>query len=380
MKEIYLDNAATTPCDPDVAQVALEMMTQEYGNPSSLHQKGFAAQQRLEKARQQIASVLGCLPEEVLFTASGTEANNLAVLGAAAVRRRKGGEVIALSTLHASLLRPLELLSTQGFSLQLINPDRTGHVNVEEILSAISDKTTMLVLEHVNSEVGAVVPVGEICKQVRRINPEIHIHCDAVQGFGKLGFVAKRWGVDSLTVSGHKLFAPKGCGALYLRKGVRVLPLIVGGGQERGLRPGTENTPAICAFGYAGQKAAAQLEQRLQTVSGIREHFVNKAKNMPQVCMNSPQQATPYISNLSVPGIRSETMLHFLAEKGIYISSGSACGKGKPSPVLTAMGLPRQRIDSALRISLSPYNTIEEIDQFFVALQEGIDTLARSAI
>jgi len=373
-----LDNAATTRCSAESAELALQLMVRDYGNPSSLHGKGLSAQLLMEQARERLAAALGCLPGEVLFTHGGTESNNLAILGAAAALRRRGDKIVAMSTCHSSVLAPLKHLEGQGCSVALVNPLPDGNPDPDALANAVDGGTILLCLELVGGEVGAITPVAELCRRVRRKNKEVFIHCDAVQALGKVPFAAARLGVDALSVSAHKIHAPKGCGALYLRKGARILPLLHGGGQERGLCPGTQSVPLICAFGLAAARAVERREAHLAHVDALREYFVNNCGQLPGLCINSPRDSTPYISNISLPGFRSETMLHFLAERGIYVSSGSACAKGAASHVLKAMGLPAPRVDSALRISLCPENTAEELDLFFKALREGTTTLARS--
>lgn len=377
MKEIYLDNAATTRVDADIAGLALELMTRDYGNPSSLHKKGLEAQLRLEAARLEVASALGAAKEEIIFTSGGTEANNLALLGAAEAKKRRGNGIVAMAFEHASVLAALRHLQEQGFSVALVNPRADGTVDPDALLAAVDQGTILLSCMLVNSEVGSVAPVAEIARQARRKNPAILIHCDAVQAFGKIPFSVRRLDVDLLSVSAHKLHAPKGCGALYIKKGVRIAPVLFGGGQEGRLRPGTENTPFAAAFGLAAEKAARGLAPNLERASALREYFVNKVAQMPGVCINSPPDATPYIYNISVPGYRSEVLLHFLAERGVFVSSGSACSKGAVSPVLRAMGLPPARVDSALRVSIGFETTREGLDCFFEVLAEAMRGLLR---
>lgn len=369
LREIYLDNSATTRVDDDTAAIAVELMTGEYGNPSSLHSKGLRAQERMDAARRQLAEALGCTREEVVFTSGGTEANNLALLGGAEAMRRRGNTLVAMAWEHSSVLEPLCALEKQGFTLRLVNPGPDGRVDLDALLAAVDGDTVLVSCMLVNSEVGAVAPVADLVRGVRGKNKLALIHCDAVQAFCKLPFSATKLGVDLATISAHKLHAPKGAGALYIRRGVRILPRTFGGSQENGLRPGTENVAFCCAFGHAAEKQVRQREAGLAHVGMLREHFVNKACGMAGVCINSPADATPYICNLSVPGYRSEILLHYLAERGIYISSGSACAKGARSHVLESMGLPRERTDSALRISFCAGNTTEEIDLFFAALE-----------
>lgn len=378
MQEVYLDNAATTRCSPAAAALAAELMTEEYGNPSSLHAKGFAASRRLETARAALADTLGCEAREVIFTSGGTEANNLALFGAAKARRRKGNTAVVTATAHASMLAPMKELEAQGLTVKRVNPRPDGTPDTDALIGAAQADTILFACEMVCSETGAVMPVEALCRALRRKAPDAHIHLDAVQGFGKLELSARRFGVDSLTVSGHKLHGPKGTGALYLRHGARILPIMRGGDHESGLRPGTEGVPLICAFALAAEQFVKRRGEYYAHVRSLRDIFMENAEKMEGVCINSPPEAAPYISNISVPGYKSETLLHYLAQNGVYVSSGSACSKGAPSHVLTAMGLPRARIDSALRVSLCPHNTAEDIGRFFEHLSGAMRAVARA--
>lgn len=378
MQEIYLDNAATTRVDVDIAQVALQIMTQTYANPSSLHQKGIEAGRMLENARRTLGNVLGCTQEEVFFTSGGTESNNLALLGAANALRRRGKSIVVSAFEHSSVLAPLKYLETQGFTVKLVSPDLHGNIDPDRLLELVDSDTILLSCMLVNSEIGSMTDIAAVAKRAKRMNSNLLVHTDAVQAFCKIPFSTKKLGVDLLSVSSHKIHAPKGCGALYIRRGLRILPILYGGGQQGGIRPGTENVPAACAFAAAAKKLSGNQAQYLSHVGELREYFVNSATNMDAVCINSPQNATPYICNISVPGYRSEILLHYLAARGIYISSGSACAGGAKSHVLTSMGLSAQRLDSALRISFCKDNTIEDIQVFFEVLSDAVQEIARA--
>lgn len=376
MSEIYLDNCATTRVDDDTAAVALELMTETYGNPSSLHSKGYAAQLRLDGARRQLAGALGCHREEVFFTGGGTEGNNLALLGGAAARSRRGKTVVAMSFEHASVLGPLRQLEQQGCTLRLVDPLPDGNIDAAAFLAAVDSDTILASCMLVNSELGTVAPLAQLSRELRRKAPHALFHSDLVQAFCKLPFTPSGLGVDLATVSAHKIHAPKGCGALYIRRGVRILPRTYGGSQENSLRPGTENVPLACAFGHSAAKMAAALPQHLAHARELYDYFVNKVGQIPGLCINSPPNGAPYLCNLSMPGYRSEILLHYLAEREIYISSGSACSKGAASHVLGSMGLPRQRIDSALRVSFSKDTTLAQLDAFFSALTRAMTDIA----
>ena len=375
---IYLDNAATTRTDDDIAAVALDAMTNRFGNPSSLHKKGLEAQLLLEHARERVAAALGCNKTEILFTSGGTEANNLAVLGAANALHRRGKTIVTTAWEHSSALACCRELEKRGFALKLAAPSPDGHLDVAAMAALADDDTVLVSCMLVNSEVGAVADIAELSRLVRQKSKLALVHCDAVQGFGKLPFTAKKLGVDLLTVSGHKIHAPKGAGALYVRKGARILPLLFGGGQEQSLRPGTEPLPAIAAFGAAAEKARASLEENWRHVLRLREYFVKYAHSFEHLCINSPPDGSPYICNISALGWRSETLLHYLAARDVFVSSGSACSAGKRSHVLAAMKLPQPVIDGALRISFCKSNTEADIDAFFAAFASALKEIARS--
>ena len=378
MREVYLDNCATTRVDDHVAQVALDMMTKFYGNPSSLHGKGLEAQLHLERARGKIAGVLGCEPQEVYFTSGGTEANNLALLGAFAAHRRKATGIVGGQAEHSSVLGAAKHLGEQGAQVTLIPPAADGRADVDAFTAAVGESTLLVSCSLVNSETGGVSAVGEIARAAKAKSGQALVHCDAVQALGKIMVSVRALGVDLLSVSGHKIHAPKGIGALYVRGGVRILPIFQGGSQQKGIRPGTESVPLACAFGAAVEQNCARMDKNLAQYENLRKLFVKRAENMQGVCINSAAADTPYICNISLPGYRSETLLHFLAERGVYVSSGSACAKGKDSHVLSAMGLPQERIRSALRVSFCKDTTQSDIDAFFEALEIAMATLVRS--
>ena len=375
--EIYFDNSATTRVSPEAARRALELMTEEYGNPSSLHRRGFLAEQALSQARGEIARILGAEPEEVAFTSCGSEGNNLAVMGGAMAARRRGNKIVTTAVEHESVLAPVRHLSENGFEAVYLPPRAGGAVDPEEAAAAVDEKTVLLSVMHVNSETGAVNDLRAIARAARRNNPRLLIHADCVQSFGKLPVSPKSWGVDFVTLSGHKIHAPKGIGAIYAAKGSRLLPLYYGSGQERGLHPGTENTPGACAFGLAARQMWEAREENMARFRQLRERLTEKLREMPGVCINSPPDGAPYIVNLSLPGIPSEVMIHYLERREIYVSGGSACAKGARSHVLTAMGLPVDRVDGALRVSFCRENTPEEVDEFCRWLALGLEELAR---
>lgn len=375
--ECYLDNSATTAVTPEVAALAARIMTEQYGNPSSLHRRGFWAERALTEARGQVAAVLRCRPEEIVFTSGGTESNNLALLGAARAARRRGNRIVTTAVEHHSVLAVCRQLESEGFEVTYVSPDASGVITPESFAAACDEKTVLASCMMVNSETGALHDIPAIAAACRRKNPGILFHADCVQAFGRLEIAPARWGVQLVSVSGHKIHAPKGVGALYVAKGVRLLPPLYGSGQERGLRPGTENLPGICAMGLAAERMNARRAENAAHFTALRQKLITNLSQSPAVCINSPQAAAPYIINLSVEGIRSEIMIHYLEQFEIYVSSGSACAKGERSHVLTAMGLPEDRIDSAIRVSMTDTTAEGEIDEFCRRLLQGAATLAK---
>lgn len=372
----YLDNSATTAVCNAAVERMVQVMTQQFGNPSSLHRLGIEAEGVLTAARAQVAALIGAAPEQVWFTSGGTEANNLAILGAAAAKERTARKAVTTAGEHPSVAACFDELERQGWQVTRVPLRPDGCVTPQDIEAACDADTVLVSAMTVNNETGALLDVADAVKRVKRKAPNALFHTDAVQAAGKLVLKAERWGVDLVSVSSHKIHGPKGCGALYIRKGVRVLPRQLGGGQEKGLRSGTEGTPAIAGFGAAAAALPPPSAQATHFCA-LREALLAGVADVDGVRVHAPANGVPYIVNLSVPGLRSETMVHFLAQRDVFVSGGSACSKGKLSPVLTAMGLPEREIDSALRISFSHTNTLDDVKQFCTALQEAVATLQR---
>lgn len=373
-KEHYLDNSATTHVLPEAARKAAEVMVEEYGNPSSLHTRGFRARQELEASRETVAARLGAKPEELYFTSGGTEGNNLALFGAALAKKRQGNRIVTTLAEHDSVLGTVGELEKQGFEVVRLRPDSEGHLSEEQLFDAVNEKTILVSMMLVNNETGAVFPVSAAARAIRRKKAPALLHTDAVQAFGKLEFSPAKLGADLCTVSAHKVHGPKGVGALYVSKSARILPHTFGGGQEKGLRPGTESVPLICAFGEAVRllPKASEAGPEMERLNGLLR---GKLRELPEVTVNSPEDGLPYILNFSAGRVRAETMLHFLAEQNIFVSSGSACGRAKPSHVLEAMGLPKERISSALRVSFSRFSEEDDVLALAEALKKGLRTL-----
>ena len=375
MSAVYLDNCATTRVCEEAARKALDAMTEHYGNPSSLHTMGVDAESLLRQARERIASLLGCGAGEILFTSGGTESNNLAVFGAAQARRRRGKRIVTTMIEHSSVEGPMARLEKEGFEVVRLRPGPDGSIRAEDLMQAVSGDTILVSLMLVNNETGAVQPIEAARRAVEAAGAPALIHCDAVQAFGKMRVSPRKLGVDLMSLSAHKIHAPKGAGALYVSKGARILPVCEGGGQEKGLRPGTEPVPSIAAFGEAAAVIEAHFTEYTNYIRELRAGCLERLAPLPFITVNSPAGGAPHVLNVSVEGVRSETMLHFLAMREIYVSSGSACSRGARSRVLTAMGLPAARVDSALRVSFSRYNTREDIVRLADALAEGARSL-----
>ena len=377
MREIYLDNSATTMVCPEAAAKALQMMTENYGNPSSLHAKGFEAQKELENARISVSELLGAEPSEIVFTSGGTESNNTAVFGAAEALSRRGSKIVTTALEHSSVLEAVQRLEKKGFEAVYLKPDRNGTVSREAIEEAVDKNTVLVSIMAVNNETGAVLPIESVRRIIDRAGSPAIFHVDAVQAFGKIPLRPKKLGIDILSASSHKIHGPKGAGILYIRRGARIVPLHYGGEQERKVRPGTESVPLICAMGEA-IRALPDIKTELEEMKKLNLYCRSRLSEIENVHINSDESCLPYIINFSVRGIRSETMLHYLAQKGIYVSSGSACAKGKKSHVLEAMGIEPALADSAVRVSFSRYNDLSDVDELIKELINADKTLART--
>lgn len=372
---VYLDNSATTkPCAAAV-EAAVQMMTENFGNASSLHGAGVQAMKVLMEARRTIADELGCDSAELYFTSGGTEANNLAVFGAAQAGRHKGRRIVTTAVEHESVLAPCAELEKAGFEVVRLQPDTYGRITAAQIAEAINEETILVSVMHVNNETGAIFPVETIRGAIKRKGAPALLHIDCVQSFGKLAVRTKKLDADLLTVTAHKIHGPKGAGALYIKKGVHIPPRTFGGEQESRMRPGTESTPLIAAFAAA----VRSLPDRRETQKRIQALNDAARTGMEALGMriNSAPDASPYILNAALDGIRSQTLIQFLSSRGVCVSSGSACAKGKRSHVLQAMGLADDRIDSSIRVSFSRDNTEEDVAALCTALQEAKAQLAR---
>ncbi len=374
---IYLDNAATTAVCPEAKNAVLNAMVKDFGNPSSLYGLGLTAENIMSESANTIAGILNCSPKEILFTSGATESNNLALLGAARANKRNGNKIIVSEIEHPSVHETAKALESEGFEVLFIPPRSKSGLCAEDFINAADDKTILVSCMLVNNEIGAVSPVSEIAAGVRRKNPKTIIHSDAVQAFCKIPINLKRLGVDLLSVSGHKIYAPKGIGALYIKDKTKIKPLLFGGGQQRNLRVGTEPVELIAGFAAAADVCFRRMAKNAEHYAVLKREFIEKTQDIAQIALNSTDDCAPYIVNFSVDSLKSEVLLHFLEQKEIYVSSGSACSKGKKSRVLKAFGFSDRAADCALRISFCPDSSKEDIGALVNRIKLGLSTLAR---
>ncbi|MGI6021429.1 MAG: cysteine desulfurase family protein [Lachnospiraceae bacterium] len=366
MRDIYFDNSATTRVYPEAAELVAETMSIDYGNPSSMHTLGVRSEKYLKVSKNQIAKTLGVSDKEIYFTSGGTESNNWAIIGAAMAMRRLGNHIITSKMEHPSVSETMKYLEKQGFEVSYVGIDPDGNLNLKELEDSVRPDTILISVMIVNNEIGAFTDAGAISEIRKRKCPKAIYHADAVQAYGKYEIRPKRLGIDLMSVSGHKIHGPKGIGFLYKSSGVRILPLIYGGGQQDGLRSGTDNVPGIAGIGKAAEISYSNLNKNREYLYGLKKHLVEKLSELENVVINGPvdEKGAPHIVNASFVGVGSEVMLHSLEDKGIYVSAGSACSthKRSKSPTLSALGVSDEIIGSAIRFSFSEYNTTEEID------------------
>lgn len=371
----YLDNSATTQVCPEAAQAAMSAMTQIFGNPSSTHTAGREAKKLLDRSRMGIASALGCTATELVFTSCGSESDNWALLSGAEMMKRKGCHVISSVAEHDAIRRSLDLLEERGFEVTRLKPGPSGAVTVDAVREALREDTVLVSLMLVNNETGAITDVAGVSAMLKSTGSQALLHTDAVQAFMKIPFSPKTLGADLISVSGHKIHAPKGIGALYIRRGLRLKPLIVGGSQEEGRRAGTEATAQIAAFAAACDVAMPMLAENAIKMQKEREEIIRRLKaDIPELRVLGG--GAPHILSISLPGWRSEVLMNFLEARNVYVSKSSACKKGGRSHVLEAMGLDSRTIDGALRIGLSRYTTQEDIDALCIGLRDAHHSLA----
>ena len=379
--EVYLDNSATTRVLPEVAELMNKIMTEDYGNPSSMHFKGMQAENYVKHAKEQIAKVLKVNEKEILFTSGGTESDNMALIGCAMANKRAGMHLITTKIEHPAILQTMKYLEQQGFEVTYLPVDEYGRVRPEELQRSMRRDTILVSVMYTNNEIGAVQPIAELGALIKRMNPRTLFHVDAVQGFGKYRIWPKRMNIDLMSVSGHKIHGPKGVGFLYIGEKVKIHPIIWGGGQQKGMRSGTENVPGVAGIGLATERIYEHLDEDVERLYDIREAFINGLSRLDQVVVNGlpGRETAPHIVSVSIWGVRSEVLLHALEDRGICVSAGSACASNHPqtSETLKAIGVERDLLDSTIRFSFSIFTTMEEIEYTLQALYDIIPVLRK---
>ena len=379
--EAYFDNSATTRCYPEVAEIVVKTMTEDFGNPSAMHLKGVEAEKYVREAAQTLAKILKVNEKEIICTSGGTESNNLALFGGADANKRSGNHIITTSVEHAAVGQPVERLEQMGYEVTIVPVDHRGVVQLEALEKALRPDTILVSTMYVNNEVGAVMPVEEIAKLVHEKSPKALYHVDAIQAFGKYRIYPKKAGIDMLSVSSHKIHGPKGVGFLYINEKARIQPQILGGGQQAGMRSGTDNVPGIAGLGVAAKMVYTDFDKKIEHMYQLKERLAEGFLKLPDVRLNGMEirEGAPQILSASFLGVRSEVLLHTLEEKGIYVSAGSACSshKRKAAGTLSAMGMEAAQRESTLRFSFSEENTFEEVDYALEVIGQVLPMLRR---
>ena len=379
--EAYFDNSASTRVLDGVRDIVVKTMTEDYGNAAAKHRKGVEAKRYIREARAVIADTLKVQEKEILFTSGGSESNNMALIGTALANPRLGKHIISTAIEHPSVYNPLAYLESLGYEITFLQVDENGHIRLEELQAAIRPDTVLVSVMYVNNEIGAVEPIEEISRIVREANPKTIFHVDAIQAYGKFRIRPKKQGIDLLSVSGHKIHAPKGVGFLYIRDGVKVKPLFYGGGQQDGMRSGTENVPGTAGMGVAAREMYEHFDEHVRRITELKDYMTDRLGELTDVKINSKKgaESAPQIVSVSFGGVRSEVLLHALEDKGIYVSSGSACSSHHPgvSGSLKGIGLPPKYLDGTIRISFGVFNTKEEVDYCIDTLKELLPVLRR---
>lgn len=379
--EAYFDNSATTKVLDCVKDIVVKTMTEDYGNPSAKHLKGMEAERYIKEAREAVAKTLKVKEKEILFTSGGSESNNMALIGTALANKRAGNHIITTNIEHPSVYNTLSYLESLGFEVTYLKVDSMGHISLEELKEAVRPETILVSVMYVNNEVGAVEPVEEISRIIKEKNPSALFHVDAIQGYGKFRIYPKRQGIDLLSVSAHKIHGPKGVGFLYIDEKVKIKPLIYGGGQQNGMRSGTENVPGVAGLGAAAKEAYTNFDEKISRLYELKDYLIDRMGEIEGAHVNTPKgrESAPQIVSVSFEGIRSEVLLHALEDRGIYVSSGSACSSNHPavSGTLKGIGVKKELLDSTLRFSFCVFNTKEEVDYCIDTLKELLPVLRR---
>ena len=380
--QAYLDNSATTSVAPEVKDIMIKVMCEDFGNPSSMHLKGVQAENYIKDAKSIIAKSLKVNEKEIILTSGGTESNNLALIGSAMANKRAGMHIITSSIEHASIISTMEFLKEQGFDITYLPVDKNGMVNVDELKSAIRQDTILVSIMYVNNEIGSIMPIEQIGKVIKEANPNVLFHVDAIQAYGKYIIHPKKLNIDMLSVSGHKINGPKGSGFLYVSEKVKIKPIIYGGGQQKGMRSGTENVPAIAGLGEAVKVSYDNINEKIQRMYELKDYFIDLLSDIDNITINSKkgEESAPHIVSVSFVGVRSEVMLHTLEDKEIYVSAGSACSSNKQkniSATLKGIGLSPEEIDSTIRFSFCYNTTKEEVEYAAEIIKSNITLLRR---
>ena len=379
--EAYFDNSATTKVFDCVKDIVVKTMTEDYGNAASKHTKGVKAEQYIKEARAIIAKTLKVQEKEIVFTSGGSESNNMALIGAAMANRRRGNHIISSNVEHSSVYNTLGVLQEQGFEITYLPVNHQGHIDLEQLKDSLRSETILVSVMYVNNEVGSVEPVEEISKVIKKTYPDILFHVDAIQAYGKYEIRPKRQGIDLLSVSGHKFHGPKGTGFLYINEKAKVKPLIYGGGQQKGMRSGTENVPGVAGMGAAAKEIYERHREKVDYLYGLKDYFMKRLEEIDGCVINSQpgRESAPQIVSVSFQGVRSEVLLHALEEREIYVSSGSACSSNHPgvSGTLKGIGVKQELLDATLRFSFGMFNKSEEIDYAVQVLKELLPVLRR---
>lgn len=382
MKEVYLDNSATTKVLREVADLMVQVMTEDYGNPSSMHNKGVEAEKYIKEAKETLAKILKVSDKEILFTSCGTESDNMSLFGVASANERRGKHIITTKIEHPAILRAAEQLEAKGFKITYLGTDEYGVISLDELKNAITDETILVSIMHINNEIGSVQPIAEAGALIKSINPQIVFHVDAVQSFGKMRIYPKKMNIDLLSVSGHKIHGPKGIGFLYINEKIKINPIIFGGGQQNGMRSGTESVPSIAGIALAAKTLYDKFDEDVEKLYSLKKYFVDEVTKIEDVTVNGctpDNMGAPHVVSVSIKDVRAEVMLHSLEDKGIYVSAGSACSTHKraASATLLSIGLDKTLLESTVRFSFSVFTTKEEIEYTIEAMKELIPMLRK---
>ena len=379
--EVYLDNSATTRCYTNVRELVGKVMCDDYGNPSSMHKKGVEAEKYVRESKEIFAKLLKVQEKEIFFTSGGTESDNLALIGCAKANCRAGRHLITTTVEHPAILNTMQHLESEGFRVTYLPVDAEGRVKLDALKRALCEDTILVSIMHVNNEMGAVQPIEEAAQIIKHYNPRILFHVDAVQGFGKYQIHPKKLKVDMMSVSAHKIHGPKGVGFLYIDSHVKIKPIVFGGEQQKNVRSGTENVPGIAGLGLAAKMIYEDLDAKVLKMRLLKRHFIEGIKEIPETVIHGlyDETSAPHIISVGFAGIRSEVLLHSLEDKGIYVSSGSACSSNHPqvSGVLKGIGAKKEFLDATIRFSISEFTTLEEIDYTLETLYNIVPMLRR---